>query len=223
MEDYPTLPLLCTNDIYLMNEFVKVEYSNISPCWLNYVQKHLKVLSLADISTIDGKSISWMAYLGPDGNGLRLDLDWSAAPLALLPTFVELWQEALWVCFGEFLCGQHNQRLPPHCWLGSWFIPNVEDKWMFFAPQEDRLYKQAGHLWNVYPASQPRPCGRSIYEHNLDIYFPFQSSVQELPPNSTHLASCFPQGGNRFWVCLESSVVSLTLSFTVPSTDLEFP
>ena len=33
-----------------------------------------------------------------------------------------------------------------------------------------------------------------------------------------------PQGGNWYWVCIESSFVSLTQSFAVPSTDLsEFP
>ena len=93
----------------------------------------------------------------------------------------------------------------------------------FFAPQEDRLYK-AGHFWNVYPASQPRPRGRTIYKHDPNIYFPFQSSVPELPPDATRLASCSPHTTNRYQVCIESSIVSSTLSFAVPSIDLsEFP
>ena len=73
-----------------MTKFVKVGYSNKSLRRLNHVWKHLQVVSLADISTIDGKSISWMAYLGADGNGLQLDLDWPAAPLDLPTSFLQL-------------------------------------------------------------------------------------------------------------------------------------
>ena len=115
-----------------MTEFVKVGYSKKLLCWLNLVRKHLKVVSLASISTIDGKSIPWMAYLSADGNGFRFEIDWPAAPLVLPPTFVELWQEALCACFGEYLCVKHNLRLPIHCQLGSWLIPDVDDKWLWF-------------------------------------------------------------------------------------------
>ena len=69
VEDYPIIPLLQENDVYLMKEFVCAGFQKKDLSRLNHVCKYLKVVSLADIATIDGTAISSMAYICLKGNG----------------------------------------------------------------------------------------------------------------------------------------------------------
>ena len=53
-----------------MKGFACVDYLKKDLIRLNYVCKYLKVVSLVDIATIDGTSISSILYICPEGNGL---------------------------------------------------------------------------------------------------------------------------------------------------------
>ena len=61
---------------------------------LNYVRKFLKVITLSDISTSDGKKLAHEAYIaGQCGNGLRNDLKWPYVPSILPRPFNAFWEK----------------------------------------------------------------------------------------------------------------------------------
>ena len=69
VEDYPTILLLWESDVNLMKEIVRAGFQKKDLIRLNHVCKYLKVVSLADIATIDGTAISSMAYICLKKNG----------------------------------------------------------------------------------------------------------------------------------------------------------
>ena len=58
-EDYDDIPLLRKKDGYLMKNFVEGVFRNAELKALNFVRKFLQAVTLADISTFDGKRISF--------------------------------------------------------------------------------------------------------------------------------------------------------------------
>ena len=95
VEDYHSLPTLRERDKFLMKCFMESAYSGADLKKLNYVQKYLKVVSLADIATSDGKKLSHESYLCECGNGLRNDLEWPRVPSTFPRPFITLWKKAL--------------------------------------------------------------------------------------------------------------------------------
>ena len=57
VEDYPSSPTLREDDKFLMKCFMESGYSRVDLKKLNYVRTYLKVVTLADITTSDGKII----------------------------------------------------------------------------------------------------------------------------------------------------------------------
>ena len=80
-EDFIDLPLLRHNDVPLMTVFSRT-YKYLDLKTLNYVRKFLKAYSLADITTIDGKNISHLAYTVEKSNNLR-NLTWPRNPVMM--------------------------------------------------------------------------------------------------------------------------------------------
>ena len=58
-----------------MKCFMESGYSGADLKKLNYVRKYLKVVTLADITTYDGKTISHESYLCQCRNGLGNDIE----------------------------------------------------------------------------------------------------------------------------------------------------
>ena len=69
-ENYQDLPLLCQADVPLMSIFNRT-FKNVQFKFLNYVQKYLEAYSLANITTIDGKYISHLAWTAEESNSFR--------------------------------------------------------------------------------------------------------------------------------------------------------
>ena len=61
-ECYPDLPLLQEKDIYLMQAFINNKYKSADLKCLDFVWKYIQAVSLADISTVDGRQISYQAF-----------------------------------------------------------------------------------------------------------------------------------------------------------------
>ena len=57
-EDYDDLPLLRNKDVYIMQAFVDKGFKNADLKALNFVQKFIQAVTLADIATTDGHRIS---------------------------------------------------------------------------------------------------------------------------------------------------------------------
>ena len=95
-EDFHDLPLLRKNDVLLMLVFATT-YKNSTLETLNYVRKHLEAYSLADITTIDGKYISQLAFTAVESNDFR-SVTWPRTP-EITSSMTSLWQRAVKSCF----------------------------------------------------------------------------------------------------------------------------
>ena len=74
-EHYDDIPLLRQRDEYLMQAFVEGGFRNADLKALNFVRKFLQAVTLAGISTADGKHICFKAYDIVLSNGLRKGLE----------------------------------------------------------------------------------------------------------------------------------------------------
>ena len=114
-EDFQDLPLLRKNDVPLMIVFAKT-FKNSSLETLNFVRKHLKAYSLADITTINGKFISHLAFTAVESNGFR-SVTWPRTP-ELSNNMIFLWQQAIKSCFLNQY--SNSQKLLTQHQLGTW-------------------------------------------------------------------------------------------------------
>ena len=149
VEDYPSLPTLRVGDKFLMKCFMESGYSGADLKKLNYVRKFLKVVTVADIATSDGKRISHEAYLCQCGNGLRNDIEWPRVPSTLPRPFITLWKTALREIFIIPYANENNRRLVRE--LGPWTDSSVTDKWIwYFDEEENRVYQRSIDGWQMY-------------------------------------------------------------------------
>ena len=70
-EDFPDVPLLRQNDSYIMAAFIKAGYKNKDLYQPNIIRMFLKAVTIADIATADGRSISYDTYMVKNSNSLR--------------------------------------------------------------------------------------------------------------------------------------------------------
>ena len=98
-EDYDNLPLPQNKDVYIMQAFVDNGFKNADLKALNFVQKFIQAVTLADIVTVDGHRISHRSYNAVQSNGLRKELQWPKVPNNLPPSFITLWKSAVNKCF----------------------------------------------------------------------------------------------------------------------------
>jgi len=78
MDNFEIIPLLQQNDIFIMKAFIleNIEELNI----LNIMRMSIKVISLSDICTVDGKTFTYNAWNLIDNNGLCNEYDWPRKP-----------------------------------------------------------------------------------------------------------------------------------------------
>jgi hypothetical protein len=94
---------------------------------LNYVRKYLKAITLADIATSNGESISYNAFEALKGNGLRNDLGWPQLPNELPQAFIKLWKTALTTCFlNRYSYANENRKILNTKQMGGWHNLNVK-------------------------------------------------------------------------------------------------
>ena len=96
IEDFPNVPLLRKGDSYLMKAFITAGYSGIQLKRLNTMRMTMKVVTVADIATPDGRRITQSALALKHGNRLRDHYDWPRSPPgSFCEDYTELWKEAL--------------------------------------------------------------------------------------------------------------------------------
>ena len=68
------------NDSFIMEAFIEAKISTNNLFILNIIRMFLKAVTVSDIATSDGKSISYNAWNLIESNKLREDLDWPRHP-----------------------------------------------------------------------------------------------------------------------------------------------
>ena len=178
---------------------------------LNYVRKYLKVVTLADITTSDGKKLSHESYLCERGKGLRNDLKWPRVPSTLPRPFITLWKKALREIFIIPYANENNRRLLRE--LGPWTDHNVEDKYiLYFAKEENRVYRRSIDGWLMYFSARRRRGGATCRHDGI--------VVDNKPATATIMVSMGVRGvtGTGGLYTVETLALWLVTS-TLPTTD----
>ena len=125
------------NDVFLVQDFVDAGFRGADLKCLNFVQKYIQAIPLADISSIDGHRISHQAFEALTSSGLSGNTDWPKAPPVLPATFIALWKKTITKSFLNFNSGI-SQRMNHGSYLGDWTDPLVHDKLQWWhSPLED--------------------------------------------------------------------------------------
>ena len=110
-----------------MEKFITAGYRDINVHKLNIIRMQLKAISIADISTADGKRISSEAWHAQNGNGLRDGFKWPSNQFQIPNSWKQLWQRALL----RSICPVYTrpgQRVL-HYTLGYWYGDQYLSKW----------------------------------------------------------------------------------------------
>lgn len=140
----PTVTLLSSNDSFLMQAFADADYRGSDLRSLNECRMFLKTISLSDISTADGRYITYDAYHGSQQTRIR-EAGWPRRPPSLPLSHWNLWRRALEKCFLK----RHTNRELRFS-IGSWLPVSLESWHWFFSPAETRLYHAEGPFYQVY-------------------------------------------------------------------------
>ena len=79
-EKIATIPIQRVNDKFIMNEFIKAKFSKSQLKILNIMRMYLQAFTLSDISSADGKSITYNSWNMISSNGVRSKFDWPRNP-----------------------------------------------------------------------------------------------------------------------------------------------
>ena len=107
-EDHPDLQPLRVNDVFLMQSFVDSGFRGADLKSLNFTRKFLKAITLADISTVDGRRITQQAFEARASNGLRVESNSPKAVPGLSPAAIVLLQKAITKAFINLNSGRHH-------------------------------------------------------------------------------------------------------------------
>ena len=90
----------------------------------------MKVVTVADIATPDGRRITQSALALKHGNRLRDHYDWPRSPPdSFREDHADLWKEALNKTIILQQGGPNDRTLHYSNWLGPWMDPNILDRW----------------------------------------------------------------------------------------------
>jgi len=166
IEDFPDVPLLRKGDSYLMRAFITAGYSGIQLERLNTMRMTMKVVTVADIATPDGRRITQSALTLKHGNRLRDHYDRPRPPPdSFCEAHADLWTDALNKNLILQQGGPNNRTLLYRNWLGPWMDPNILDRWeWFFSPAEDRSVDSEWRAWGSYSGR-----GEAAFAYSLSI------------------------------------------------------
>ena len=139
MLDSPPIPTLRTGDSYLMDVFTAAGIRGQRLAILNQIRLRLHAITVADIATPDGRSITPSALSCEHSNGLREGFQWPC-PVTVTVRCQQMWQHALQETL--MIPGARSDRLRPEFHLGGWFYIPVFRKWPWrYAPANGFLYR----------------------------------------------------------------------------------
>jgi hypothetical protein len=138
-DSLPELKLARDNDKFLMQAFVRKNYSSNQLRMLNTCRCFLKAVTLADICKADGRAITTEAYAGIPYSQTSNSYKWPRQPSSLKAEYWTFWKQALNACF---LRDEDTRRLwmPLREWHSD---PSTYWPWMYRAASKT-LYKRDG-------------------------------------------------------------------------------
>ena len=111
----------------------------------------IKVVTLADIVTADGKRITTNAWEFKQGNRLCNGHEWPKRPRAFTRQQIRIWKEKLHKAFGESTW--QSKEIKQEFYLCSW-IEDVSTIWTtYIDPITMRLYKRFDSGWKEFPVA----------------------------------------------------------------------
>ena len=166
-DNFGTLPLRRVDDEFLMSNFVIAKYPSGQLKKLNECRCFLHAITLADISTMSGKSISWEAYNGVRAPQFLHNYEWPRDPPRLSKDHWDLWKKALDKCFLSNGTNENERRLATP--LGNWLI-NPSTHWLwYFQPTTGYLFKRDGTEYQRYETPRlPRQNSTVAVYHNVE-------------------------------------------------------
>ena len=146
--DLPTLQLGCPGDSFLMPEFSRV-YKKRQLDQLNRCRLYLQVITLADITTADGNTVTTAVWKGAKDLSRPSRYEWPKQHRSSEP-YWEQFRLALGRCFHINL---HSRAL--HNTLRSWNSSHQQLRF-YFSPNDDRIYSRSRNGWAVHSFAHGR-------------------------------------------------------------------
>ena len=199
----PTLRSYRGSDKFLVKEFMAHGYFKKDLRMLNECRKHLRVSTLAEITSADGVYLEEWAWTGSGTTEPINQYHWPRRP-PLQPRYWRLWQQALEATF--LAPSRTNERKLRHP-LGHWDA-DVLDNWKWkYSAAEERVYHLEGLGWRVFSKTPSR------VQRLRSIRFLRQELVSPTVPADAVMASV-----SRTPLCVR--VTGLNLSPALASTAL---
>ena len=175
----PTLRSYRASNKFLMKEFLANGYFKKDLQMLNECRKYLRVTTLAEITSADGRYLEEGAWLGIEIADPLNPYQWPRRT-PLLPRFWKLWQQTLQATFLQpSISNQRKLRLL----LGPW-DNDVQQKWRwFYSAEENRVYHFEGAGWRVF-SQQP-----SQVQRLQSLRFIRQENIVPTLPSEVSMAS----------------------------------
>jgi hypothetical protein len=183
-DEFPKLQPAREADQFLMKAFVDHGYDGLQLHKLNTCHQFLKVITLADITTGNGKRLTDNALAGePSGNTWH-HYNWPRNPNKLSRSHWKLWEEALHQAFTSGNTSSTSLQDP----LGSWLV-DPSDSWQwFYDPISNALYHKTDDDWQAYTPTSSRsthstcPTNKA-FKLNPSIFIP--PNIHSLEPATT--------------------------------------
>jgi hypothetical protein len=176
------------NDMSLMDEFLKYNFSPQQLKHINNCRLFLQVILLSDIATADGQQILSTIRRGHKPIDRVSELHW---PRQENPPELA-W--ALWRIALEHLSTNYKLHKP----LGDWLrAPHQRWKWYKDITSDDIYLQSENHTWLMHrPVSSPLPVTRQTRQtriwYNRDTHIPGEPNLLNLVPTTVYGDSRFP-------------------------------
>ena len=141
---------------------------------LHFVCKFIQAVTLADIATVDGQSVSHEAFEATASNSLRQErIELPKVPLILPPAFISLRKDAINKSFIDVNSGGHR-RIATGLYLSDWLDQEVNDMWGWWSvPCKNRVYRRNNRNWTLYACR----FGRLFYYINTAKSCPINQAI----------------------------------------------
>jgi hypothetical protein len=172
-DEFPKLQPAREADQFLMKAFVDHGYDGLQLHKLNTCHQFLKVITLADITTGDGKRLTDEALAGEPSGTTWHHYNWPRNPPKLSRSHWKLWEKALHQAFTSGNTSSTSLQDP----LGSWLV-DPSDSWQwFYDPISNALYHKTDDDWQAYTPTSSRSTHSSrptnkAFKLNPSIFIP---------------------------------------------------
>ena len=118
---------------------------------LNIIRMFLKAVTVSDIATSDGKSISYNAWNLIENNKLREDFDWPRQPPEFTQNQKNLWKASLRQALCDPSSLENDRKLLYRYQVGQWIDDTAISNWnLYYSSEESQVYMKDGNRWKSY-------------------------------------------------------------------------